>query len=747
MRAAAGGHFLNTKPHRRAFLKGSGALVLSFSVSPAFAQSAAISPKEVDSWLKIDGAGRVTLFSGKVELGQGINTAFAQIVAEELDVPLAAVTVMQGDTARTPDQGVSSASRSVSTGGPQVRRAAAEARQCLLELASKRLNVPIGELRAADGVVSSGTRRVSYAELIGDRTFSRQVSENAPLKKPADYRIVGTSAHRIDIPNKVMGGFTYVQDVRVPNMLHARVIRPPAVGSSLIRVDGFSRPRPEVKVIAKKDFLAVVAPTEWGAIVAARDLKSQWSQGTALPAGLAATLRAMPSIDVVINRTGNIEDGITSAVRTLNATYLWPFQSHGSIGPACAVADVRPDGATIWSSTQDVYAQREAVARLLKLPYESVRIIYFEGSGCYGHNGADDANGDAALVSQEIGRPVRVQHMRHDEHGWAPRGAPYLVDLRAGLGADGKIVTWDLQSFALTHSARYRHYETRNGTRASGYLLATQLSGGEVDVPLIAEPGRILNGGSISGAVPPYDFVNSRTLIHALPTIAPHPLRPTEFRTVAASGAVFAVESFIDELASAIGRDPVEFRLAHLKDSRAIEVVKAAAALAQWETRPSPKPRSGTAGIGRGMATALNNTYVAAVAEVEVDTTGQIHVRRISVAHDCGLIINPDGLRNQIEGNLIQATSRALLEEVKWEGSRVITVDWLSYPILRFPDVPEARIALINRPEVRSTGAGEPASMPVGAAIANAVFDATGARLRQAPFTPERVRLALNNNQ
>jgi CO/xanthine dehydrogenase Mo-binding subunit len=411
------------------------------------------------------------------------------------------------------------------------------------------------------------------------------------------------------------------------------------------------------------------------------------------------------------------------------------------------VADVRPDGATIWSSTQDVYAQREAVARLLKLPNESVRIIYFEGSGCYGHNGADDANGDAALISQEIGRPVRVQHMRHDEHGWAPRGAPYLVDLRAGLGADGKIVAWDLQSFALTHSARYRHYETRNGTRPSGYLLATQLSGGEVDVPLIAEPGRILNAGSISGAVPPYDFVNSRALIHALPTIAPHPLRPTEFRTVAASGAVFAVESFIDELAAAIGRDPVEFRLAHLKDARAIEVVKAAAALAQWETRPSPKPRNGTARIARGMATALNNTYVAAVAEVEVDTTGQIHVHRISVAHDCGLIINPDGLRNQIEGNLIQATSRALLEEVKWEGSRVITVDWLSYPILRFPDVPDVRIALINRPEVRSTGAGEPASMPVGAAIANAVFDATGARLRQAPFTPERVRLALNDNQ
>jgi nicotinate dehydrogenase subunit B len=408
-------------------------------------------------------------------------------------------------------------------------------RRCLLELAAKRLNVPIGELRVADGVVYAGAGRVSYAALIGDRTFSREVSEKAPLKKPTDYKIVGTPAQRIDIPDKVMGRFTYVQDVPVPNMLHARVIRPPAIGSSLIRVDGFSRPRPDVKVVAKKDFLAVVAPTEWGAIEAASDLKSQWSQGMALPTDLAATLRAMPSIDVVVNSAGNIEDGIKAAVRTLSATYLWPFQSHGSIGPACAVADVRPDGATIWSSTQDVYAQREAVARLLKLPNENVRIVYFEGSGCYGHNGADDANGDAALISQEIGQPVRVQHMRHDEHGWAPRGAPYLVDLRAGLGADGNVVAWDLQSFALTHSSRYRHYATRNGTRPSGYLLATQLSGGEVDVPLIAEPGRILNAGSISGTVPPYKFENSRTLIHALPTIAPHPLRPTEFRTVAGS--------------------------------------------------------------------------------------------------------------------------------------------------------------------------------------------------------------------
>jgi nicotinate dehydrogenase subunit B len=738
---------------RRAFLRGTGAIVVAFNVSggssSGLAQGAQtpaeISPKEVDSWIKIDGAGRVTLFSGKVELGQGINTAFAQIAAEELDVPLASVTLIQGDTQRTPDQGVSSRSQSISVGGVQVRQAAAEARQALLELASRRLDVPVEQLKVTDGVVSGGTSRVSYGELIGDQKFSRRVSGKAPTKRPSDYKIVGTPAQRVDIPDKVTGRFAYVQDVRVPGMLHARVIRPPAIGATLIRVDGFSKSRPEVRVVAKKNFLAVVALSEWGTIEAAADLKAQWSPGSRLPpaSDLAATLRGMPSADAVVKSVGKLDDGFQSAAKTLTASYLWPFQSHGSIGPSCAVADVRGDGtATIWSSTQDVYMQREAVARLLKIPKESVHIIYVEGSGCYGHNGADDANGDAALLSQEMGRPVRVQHSRYDEHAWAPRGAPYLVDLRAGLSVQGEVTAWDFQSWALTHSCRYRHYENR----PSGYLLATQLSGGEVDVPCIAEPGKIINAGAISGTTPTYAFPNLRTLIHGLPTAEPHPLRPTEFRSVAALGAVFAVESFVDELAAASGRDPVAFRLAHLRDARSIEVLKSAAALAQWQTRPSPKQRdrSTTVVTGRGIAMAFNNTYVAAVADVAVDvTSGSIRVQRLCLAHDCGLVINPDGVRNQIEGNLVQATSRSLLEEVKWDGSRVTSVDWRSYPILRFPDVPELSISLISRPDVPSTGAGEPATMPVAAAIANAVFDAVGARLRQGPFTPERLIAAM----
>ncbi len=385
--------------------------------------------------------------------------------------------------------------------------------------------------------------------------------------------------------------------------------------------------------------------------------------------------------------------------------------------------------------------QREAVARLLNTSVQDVRVIYVEGSGCYGHNGTDDANGDAALLSQAVGRPVRVQFSRSDEHAWAPRGAPYLVDLRAGLDADGKVAAWSFQSWALTHSSRYRHY----GNTPSGYLLATQLSGGAVDVPLVSEPGKIINLGVVPGTTPVYDFANAQTLIHGLQTTEPHPLRPTELRSVSAFAAVFAGESFMDELAAASGQDPVQFRLTHLKDARSIDVIKAAAALSDWQTRPSPKraEKSGAVFTGRGIATAFSNTYVAAVADVTVDIgSGKLRVDRLCVAHDCGLIINPDGLRNQIEGNLIQATSRALLEEVKWDRSRVTSVDWLTYPILKFPEIPELRVALIDRPEVRSSGAGEAATMPIAAAIGNAIFDAVGIRLRQGPFTPDRVKAA-----
>ncbi len=740
---------------RRGFLKSSGALVMSFSLPgmlPGSADAAGFGPavpqNAVDSWLAIGSDGTVTLFCGKVELGTGINTAFSQIVAEELDVALSSVRIVQGDTARTPDQGVTSASRSIAAGGPQIRQAAAEARLALLELASAQLGTAPAQLTVTEGVVTNGTSRVAYRELVGGKRFERTVTGKAVVKKPADYRIVGRSAPRVDIPEKLTARFTYVQDVRVPGMVHARVIRPAAVGAKLVRVAGFAKgksTRPGVRIVTRKDFVAVVAPTEREAIRAAADLKIEWSGGGGLPPqpALAAALRVMPSTDVTLMNNGSLDRGFQRTSRRLSSTYSWPFHSHASIGPSCAVADVRGDGTvTVWSATQDVHMQREAVARLLGTPKENVRIIYVEGSGCYGHNGSDDANGDAALISKEIGQPVRVQWMRHDEFGWAPRGAPYLVDMKGGIGERGEITAWDFEAWVLTHSARYRTY----GNKVSGYLLATRLSGGEVDVPIIAEAGRILNTGAIAGIRPLYDLPDSRILIHALQTAEPHPLRPSEMRSVAGLGALFASESFFDELAAAAGRDPLQFRIDRLKDSRAIDVLNAVAKLSNWQPRTSPNPARGREGVlrGRGVAMYAFGTYAAIVAEVEVNpASGQIRVTKINVAHDCGLIVNPDGLRNQIEGNAVQGTSRTLLEEVKWDDKRVTSLDWLSYPILRFPDVPEVAIELINRPDVPATGAGEATTYPIAAAIGNAVFDATGVRLRQGPLTAERMKAAL----
>ncbi|MDB5555844.1 MAG: molybdopterin-binding domain of aldehyde dehydrogenase family protein, partial [Rhizobium sp.] len=460
-------------------------------------------------------------------------------------------------------------------------------------------------------------------------------------------------------------------------------------------------------------------------------------------APLADTLRAMPSIDVVFNKKGDVDPEFDKAGQTVSASYLWPFQSHGSIGPSCAVADVRKDGdAIIWSASQDVYRHREAIAQLLHMDDSKVIIVYTHGSGCYGHNGADDAGADAALISSVIGRPVRVQWMREDEHAWAPRGSPLLVDLRARLSPEGEVLAWDLKSRSMTFSSRFRYY----GKQQSGYVLAAQLAGERADTAIVAEPGRILNTSMTSSTVSPYAFANARTTICALPTAEPHPLRPSELRSVSAIAATFAIESFIDELAVAAKQDPIAFRQAHLNDTRARDVLADVAKLAGWETLPKQGSADGDAGFarGRGVALGLNNTYVAAVAEVIVNlSTGEIKVARLSLAHDCGLIINPDGVKSQIEGNLVQATSRTLFEEVTWDESKITSTDWASYRISKFGEVPETRVSLIDRPSLPSTGAGEPASLPVGAAIGNAVFDAIGIRMRQVPFTPARVKEAM----
>ncbi len=732
---------------RRRFLTSTGALVIAFSLPrrigaataglPAARPAADLASDQVDAWLAVGADGRVTLFSGKVELGTGVETALSQIVAEELDVAVARVAVVQGDTGRTPNQGYTVGSKTLQLGAPPIRRAAAEARRALLELAAARLAAPPDRLAVADGVVSvagDAGRRVSYAELVGGRRLRRTIDPATGPKPPDRYTVVGTSVPRVELPAKVAGSHVYVHDVRVPGMLHGRVVRPPAAGARLVSVDEASlRDVPGiVRVVRRGDFLGVVAEREEQAVRAARQLQATWQPATAPPGpdDLHAALRRAPTTDRVVTRTGDVEAALAGAARTLRATYLTPFQSHGSIGPSCAVADVGRDGATVWSGTQGPYPLRNTLAALLGLPPERVRVVWTEASGCYGHNGADDAAADAALLSQAVGRPVRVQWTRHDEHGWDPKGPAMVVEVHGGLDAGGRVVAWDYGVWTPTHSTR--------PDGQPGSVLAGRLAG--------APEARTGLVGGDRNARPTYAFGSARVVAHWLAASA---LRPSALRGLGGFQNSFAIESFMDELAAAAGADPVEFRLRHLRDPRAIEVVRRVARLARWQPRPSPAPASGGGPArGRGVAYAQYESayaHVAVVVEAEVDRgTGEVRIPRVFVAHDCGLIVNPDGLRNQIEGAVIQTISRTLKEAVVLDRGRVASLDWASYPILTFPEVPEAiEIDLVDRPREPALGAGEPAVCPVPAAIANALFDATGARLRAIPFTPARVRAAL----
>jgi CO/xanthine dehydrogenase Mo-binding subunit len=731
---------------RRTFLTGGGALVVGFGLPLELSAQSTPSPRsatpppadQIDSWLAIGEDGRVTLYCGKVELGTGVETALGQIVAEELDVDVRRLTVVQGDTGRTPDQGYTVGSKTIQLGGPPIRQAAAEARQTLLALASSHLGAPAEALVVRDGVVSvkgNPARQVSYGRLIGGRRFERAVTNNAALKAPERYAIVGKPARRVDLPAKVTGTHVYVQNVRLPGMLHGRVVRPSATGAVLQSVDEASVAGIPgvVKVVTKRNFVGVVAEREDQAIQAARALKVTWQTPPPLPAMTALwdTIRGAPTTEKVLVNTGDVEAGLAGAARVLKATYRYPFQMHAAIGPSCAVADVRPDGATIWSGTQGPYPLRKSLANLLAIPAERVRVIFVEASGCYGHNGADDAAADAVLLSQGVGKPVRVQWMRHDEHGWEPKGPAMVMEVRAGLDGGGNVVAWDYSVWTPTHSTR--------PDGQPGNLLAGQLAGAaEAKNPFI---------GGDRNARHPYLVRNDRVTAR---WVAAPLLRSSALRGLGAPQNTFANESFLDELAAMAAVDPVQFRLRHLSDPRAIAVITAVAKLAGWVPRLSATKRSAGSGVtrGRGIAFAQYENafaYVATIADVEVDrATGQVRVARVFVAHDCGLIINPDGLRNQIEGNVVQTISRALKEEVTFDGAGVTSLDWRSYPILTFPEVPERiEITLINHPEKPALGAGEPTACTIPAAIGNAIFDATGVRLRTAPFAPERVKEAL----
>ncbi|MGH9376203.1 MAG: molybdopterin cofactor-binding domain-containing protein, partial [Terriglobia bacterium] len=696
--------------------------------------------------------------TGKTEIGMGVETAFGQIVAEELDVPIQSVALIMGDTALTPDQGGVGGSTSISMGAKPLRNAAATARALLVHLASRRLGVPSEQLQVSNGVVSvkgDAAKSVSYAELAGgtDLNDALKVSgEGMTLnvigmgkpKDPASYTIVGTSVPRVDLPPKIFGQFEYVTDVRVDGMLHGRVIRPSKVGAKLVKVDissvtgipGF------VKAVTKGDFVGVVAETEWSAIRAAEALKVTWSEPQPVFPEQDRLYQHMRSVapkaeKVMLNR-GDAAAAMSNAVKKVAASYEWPYQSHATMGPGCAVADVKPDGsATVWSGTQKPHSLRKGLAELLRVPEDKVRVIWVEDAGSYGRPGYDDSAADAVLLSQAAGKPVRVQWMRADMTAWGTKGPAVICDLVAGLDARGMVSALQFTSIAFSGGETYYRPDS------AGNFLGSQLAG------VLNTSGVIefCEWGEQSIA---YEFPNVYAAGRVVPAFygAGSPLRTSHLRDPEGPSVTFAVESFVDEAAAAAGVDPIELRLRHLTHPRAKAALATAAKHSGWDSRPSPKKDNGAAEIATGRGIALGNrrgTWVATVAEVEVNRrTGAVRIKRFVCVQDCGLIVNPNGLRGVVAANLMQSLSRAMKEEVKFNRSNVTSVDWVTYPIVRSSDVPDqVDIVLLNHTDMPPGGAGEPATRPTAAAIANAIFDATGARVRQVPLTPTRVKAAL----
>jgi CO/xanthine dehydrogenase Mo-binding subunit len=733
---------------RRTLLKG-GALTIGFALAGSLpaalaqAEPAALGPPgktvaltDVDTYLAIARDGSVTVFTGKVDLGTGVQTALMQMVADELDVAPARIRMVMGDSALTPDQGPTSGSNAVQIAGMQLRQASATARQALLAMAADRLKLPAGQLATVNGsVVDSASRqRVGYGELIGDRQFALKLDPKAPAKDPADHRVVGQSVARLDIPPKVMGRFEYMQDFRRPGMLHGRVVRPPGMGATLLAVDEGSLAAfgPNVKLVRQGNFLGVVAPTEWTAIKAARALKVSWSTWSELPeqAKLWDHVRATKSVkDEITSKVGDAPDTIAQAPRVLKATYDFPIHTHGSIGPSCAVAEFSDGRLTCWTASQATHNLRKQLARMMSLPPENVRTIYLEGAGCYGRNGHEDAAGDAALLARALGRPVRVQWMRADEHGWDPKGPPTLIDLKAAIDAQGRLVAWQGEFFVP------------DGVTGSTVPLVPADLADLPHEPAMA-PGGVTANSSLS-----YQFPNVLTVAHRL---ADTPFKPSWIRSPGRLQNCFANECFLDEITTAIGADPIDYRIAQLAPAnvRGIEVLQRLARLSGWHKRSGRAAQTqGEVAVGRGVAFIhydLSRAFVGMVAEVEVNRkTGAIRAQRFFVTHDCGQVINPDGIRSQIEGNVIQTLSRTLKEELTFDRSTVTSRDWASYPILTFPEVPEIVIELIDRPNEKPLGAGEPSAATVTAAVANAVHDAVGLRLRSVPFRADRVLAAM----
>lgn len=750
---------------RRSILLGGGALVVSIgaaisldtilSLETAYAQGAKppLTPEQLSSYIAVNADGTVSAFFGKMDMGHGLKVAIAQMVAEELDVPFKRVNVLMGDTATSVNQGGASGSTGIQMGGKQMRMAAAEARRVLTEMAAGLLSVPADKLVVNDGVVSANddkSKRISYADMLGGKYFNVQLDWNkqygntlyapgkAQPKKPGDYKIVGQPIKREDVAPKVFAQEDFVTDIKVPGMVHGRMIRPAVAGAVPNKVDESSiKDIPGAKVVWDKGFLGVVADKEWDAVQAAQKLKVEWSQvDTPFPeqASLYDHIRkASVRKRSVDKENGNVDDAFKGAAKVIEAEYEWPFQSHASMGPACALVKIKDGQVTCWSGTQKSHFVQEGLALTLDVPRDQVHVIWAMGPGSYGRNDADDCAMDAAVLAKAVGKPVRLQYMREQGTGWDPKGPASIHKARAALDGSGKVTGYEFTSKGFS----------RVDVNTNGGKPHDTLAGQARGVAL-------KSGDGFGVPAESYAFDNKRMAWETIPPLLDRssPLRSSHLRDPVGPQIHFASESFIDEVAAAVNADPIEFRLRYIKEPRDIAVIKAAAEKAKWETRASPRrDQSGNKVSGRGIAySQRNGTRVAIVAEVDIDrSTGKIWARKFTVAHDCGQIINPDGLVKCIEGNIVQGVSRTLWEEVAFDRKSVTSVDWLTYPILDITETPaEVNVVLINHPEIAPSGAGEPSIRPVAAAIANAIFDATGVRIRRVPFSPDRVKSALS---
>jgi CO/xanthine dehydrogenase Mo-binding subunit len=719
---------------RRGLLAAGGGLVVAFSLRAEEAVRPG-SLKEtplLDAWIRVAPDGRVTVFTGKAELGQGLTTAFSQIAAEQLDVAPDQIALVTADTARTANEGFTAGSHSMQDSGTAILNAAAQVRGLLRDAAAAEFGVAADTLSTANGSVHAADgRSIGYGPLAAKLNLHVEASAISPLKDPAAYRVMDTPMPRIDIPAKLTGGASYVQDMRLPDMLHARAVRQPSVGAKLLAFDTgpVERMPGVVKVIRDGSYLAVVAEKEWQAIKAMRALEAaaRWEETATLPdeTTVLAMIRGLPARDIpVLTWKAPAEP----AVKRLKARYTRPYMMHGALGPSCSVAHFVDGTMTVWTHTQGVYPLRAALADLLRMPPAQVHCIHVQGSGCYGHNGADDVAGDAVLIAKAVpGRPIRVQWMREQEHTNEPYGAAMIAEVEGALDADGRIVDWDYGVWSNTHNRR---------PNVGGLMLQNAALPEALPVPPPA-PIPMPEGGGERNSNPIYALPNARVVSHFIPEM---PVRISALRSLGAYLNVFAIESFMDELAEGAGADPVAFRLRHLTDDRAKAVVSLAAEKFGWS--------GGKPGEGRGFAFARYKNlgaYCAVALTLRVEhETGRIRLGRVVAAVDSGQVVNPDGIRNQIEGAIVQSASWTLYEQVRFDRKRILSSDWSGYPIMRFPAVPESiEVHIVPRSGQPFLGTGEAGQGPTSAAIANAVRDATGVRLRDVPFAAPKVKAAI----